>query len=166
MRGPRHPGHPRPEWTADSSSTAPGEIGLPSRMSAPVSEATDIVVIRALADLPIILINGRSDIFSYDLTARKLTNLTDDDAWDFGPAFSPDGKTLVTGFGNIVGTLVEIGRGRQRPAWMGDVLGARDRAFLNRVWEGPANLPDLAEIRDPQRWIDRIEGHRPEGRVS
>jgi len=28
----------------------------------------------------------------------------------------------------IVGTLVEIGRGRQGPAWMGDVLGARDRA--------------------------------------
>jgi coenzyme F420 biosynthesis associated uncharacterized protein len=46
------------------------------------------------------------------------------------------------------------------------VLGARDRAFLNRVWDGPASLPDLAEIRHPQRWIDRIEGHRPEGRVS
>lgn len=28
----------------------------------------------------------------------------------------------------IVGTLVEIGRGRQRPAWMGDVLGACDRS--------------------------------------
>lgn len=46
------------------------------------------------------------------------------------------------------------------------VLAARDRTFLNRVWEGPATLPDLAEIRHPQRWIDRIEGHRPEGRVS
>jgi coenzyme F420 biosynthesis associated uncharacterized protein len=46
------------------------------------------------------------------------------------------------------------------------VLAARDRAFLNRVWEGPATLPDLAEIRHPQRWIDRIEGHRPQGRVS
>ncbi len=46
------------------------------------------------------------------------------------------------------------------------ILAARDRAFLNRVWEGPASLPDLAEIRHPQRWIDRIEGRRPEGRVS
>ncbi len=46
------------------------------------------------------------------------------------------------------------------------VLAARDRTFLNRVWEGPETLPDLAEIRHPQRWIDRIEGHRPEGRVS
>jgi coenzyme F420 biosynthesis associated uncharacterized protein len=39
------------------------------------------------------------------------------------------------------------------------VLAARDRAFLNRVWEGPENLPDLPEIRHPQRWIDRLEGH-------
>jgi coenzyme F420 biosynthesis associated uncharacterized protein len=38
------------------------------------------------------------------------------------------------------------------------VLAARGRAFLNRVWEGPANLPGLDEIRSPQRWIDRIEG--------
>ena len=38
------------------------------------------------------------------------------------------------------------------------VLAARDRSFLNQVWEGPDNLPDLGEIRNPQRWIDRIEG--------
>ncbi|MGZ6372939.1 MAG: zinc-dependent metalloprotease, partial [Candidatus Limnocylindria bacterium] len=46
------------------------------------------------------------------------------------------------------------------------VLAARDRAFLNQVWEGPANLPDLAEIRHPQRWIDRIEGRKPKGQLS
>lgn len=46
------------------------------------------------------------------------------------------------------------------------VLAARDRPFLNRVWEGPANLPDLDEIRNPQRWIDRIEGRRAEAQSS
>jgi coenzyme F420 biosynthesis associated uncharacterized protein len=46
------------------------------------------------------------------------------------------------------------------------VLAVRDRAFLNRVWEGPANLPDLTEIRQPQRWIDRIEGRAAEARSS
>jgi coenzyme F420 biosynthesis associated uncharacterized protein len=46
------------------------------------------------------------------------------------------------------------------------VLAARDRAFLNRVWEGPERLPDLTEIRDPQRWIDRIEGRTTGERVS
>jgi coenzyme F420 biosynthesis associated uncharacterized protein len=46
--------------------------------------------------------------------------------------------------------------------FVGEVLAARGRAFLNQVWEGPANLPDLAEIRHPQRWIDRIEGRTTE----
>jgi uncharacterized protein (DUF2342 family) len=46
------------------------------------------------------------------------------------------------------------------------VLAARGRAFLNQVWEGPANLPDLAEIRHPQRWIDRIEGRTTEEQRS
>lgn len=37
------------------------------------------------------------------------------------------------------------------------VSEARGRDFLNRVWEGPHRLPDLAEIRDPGRWIARTE---------
>jgi coenzyme F420 biosynthesis associated uncharacterized protein len=28
--------------------------------------------------------------------------------------------------------------------------------LLNRVWEGPELLPSMAEIRDPQAWLDRI----------
>jgi coenzyme F420 biosynthesis associated uncharacterized protein len=39
-----------------------------------------------------------------------------------------------------------------------EVIRSRDRAFLNRVWEGPERLPSLDEIRSPQRWIARIEG--------
>ena len=46
------------------------------------------------------------------------------------------------------------------------VLAARDRAFLNRVWDGPATLPDLGEIRHPQRWIDRIESRPAQERIS
>jgi coenzyme F420 biosynthesis associated uncharacterized protein len=38
------------------------------------------------------------------------------------------------------------------------VISARDRDFLNRVWSGPEQLPSLEEIRDPDRWIARIEG--------
>jgi coenzyme F420 biosynthesis associated uncharacterized protein len=38
------------------------------------------------------------------------------------------------------------------------VIAERDRAFLNRVWTGPEQLPSLDEIRSPQRWIARIEG--------
>ena len=37
------------------------------------------------------------------------------------------------------------------------ILARRDRAFLNRVWDGPDNLPSLQEIRDADAWIARIE---------
>jgi coenzyme F420 biosynthesis associated uncharacterized protein len=40
------------------------------------------------------------------------------------------------------------------------VIASRDRAFMNRVWEGPANLPTLDEIRAPARWIARMEEQR------
>jgi uncharacterized protein (DUF2342 family) len=29
---------------------------------------------------------------------------------------------------------------------------------LNRVWEGPENLPTLAEVRDPGLWMTRMDG--------
>ena len=29
---------------------------------------------------------------------------------------------------------------------------------LNRVWDGPENLPTLAEVRDPGLWMSRIDG--------
>ncbi|HEY2704784.1 MAG TPA: zinc-dependent metalloprotease [Candidatus Dormibacteraeota bacterium] len=29
-------------------------------------------------------------------------------------------------------------------------------ALLNRVWDGPEQMPSLAELREPQRWVDRI----------
>jgi Uncharacterized conserved protein len=37
------------------------------------------------------------------------------------------------------------------------VLAERGRPFLNQVWSGPAQLPDLDEIRHPERWIARLE---------
>ena len=33
----------------------------------------------------------------------------------------------------IVGTLVEVGRGRQRPAWMSDVIASRDRGLAGKT---------------------------------
>ena len=37
------------------------------------------------------------------------------------------------------------------------VIAARDKAFVNQVWNGPEWLPSLDEIRDPDRWIARID---------
>jgi hypothetical protein len=38
---------------------------------------------------------GRADIYLLDLASGKLTNLTNDDAYDSDPVFTPDGKHLV-----------------------------------------------------------------------
>ena len=38
------------------------------------------------------------------------------------------------------------------------VIASRDRAFMNRVWQGPETLPTLEEIRAPARWIARMDG--------
>lgn len=37
------------------------------------------------------------------------------------------------------------------------VIASRDRAFLNRVWTGPEQLPTLDEIREPAGWIERMD---------
>jgi putative hydrolase len=37
------------------------------------------------------------------------------------------------------------------------VAAARGVGFLNRAWEAEEHLPDEAELRDPERWIARIE---------
>jgi coenzyme F420 biosynthesis associated uncharacterized protein len=36
------------------------------------------------------------------------------------------------------------------------VVGRVGMSGLNRVWEGPALLPDAAEIRAPERWLERV----------
>jgi hypothetical protein len=38
---------------------------------------------------------GRADIFLLDLASEKVTNLTDDSAYDSDPRFTPDGKSIV-----------------------------------------------------------------------
>ncbi len=35
------------------------------------------------------------------------------------------------------------------------------QALFDRIWEGPQQLPDLTEIRDPSRWIERVRQMTP-----
>ena len=39
---------------------------------------------------------------------------------------------------------------------VGEVEAAGGRALLDRAWEGPENLPSMAEIRKPALWIERM----------
>ena len=51
---------------------------------------------------------------------------------------------------SIVGCLVEVGRGRRKPAWLGDVLAARDRAAAARV--APPHGLVLERVSFGRRW--------------
>ncbi len=41
------------------------------------------------------MIEGQSDIFSYSLTTKKVTQITDDEFSDYAPSFSPNGRQIV-----------------------------------------------------------------------
>ena len=45
---------------------------------------------------------------------------------------------------NIVGSLVEVGRGRRVPGWIGEVLAARDRTLAGPT--APAHGLTLVEV--------------------
>lgn len=51
---------------------------------------------------------GRSDIYTMDLSTHELKNLTDDDAFDFSPAYSADGQWIY--YSSVRGTKSKIFR--------------------------------------------------------
>lgn len=42
--------------------------------------------------------------------------------------------------------------------FVNEVVAQRGIGFMNRIFDDPAHLPDMREIRHPQRWIERMEG--------
>jgi len=42
--------------------------------------------------------------------------------------------------------------------FVGGVVDRVGMQGFNRVWEGPANLPLIDELTDPQKWVDRVFG--------
>ena len=52
---------------------------------------------------------------------------------------------------------LKLAQYQQGEAFVNAVVAARGVAFVNRVWERPENLPTMAEIRNPQLWIARME---------
>lgn len=61
-------------------------------------------------------------------------------------------------FNRITGMDLKLAQYQQGEAFVNAVAAARGVAFINQVWERPENLPAMAEIRDPQRWIARMGG--------
>ena len=74
---------------------------LDQQLNPSFSPDSGTVVFRALK-------GGRADIWSYSLSAKTLTNLTDDAVFDFAPVYSPDGKWIY--YSSIRGTKAKIFR--------------------------------------------------------
>jgi coenzyme F420 biosynthesis associated uncharacterized protein len=67
-------------------------------------------------------------------------------------------KTLLEQlFNRLTGMDLKLAQYQQGEAFVNTVVNERGITFAARVWERPENLPTLEEIRNPQRWITRMD---------
>jgi coenzyme F420 biosynthesis associated uncharacterized protein len=59
----------------------------------------------------------------------------------------------------MLGLEAKLSQYEQGEQFIAAVEAAGGVSLLDRAWEDPANLPTLVEIREPQRWIDRVGGN-------
>lgn len=60
-------------------------------------------------------------------------------------------------FIRLTGLDMKLEQYRLGESFINEVARRRGHAFAQRVWEGPEMLPDLAELRQPDSWITRID---------
>jgi hypothetical protein len=75
--------------------------GLDQQLNPAFSPDGRTVVFRAIQ-------NGKSDIFAYNLDAKSIANITNDDAYDYAPTYSPDGQWIY--YSSVQGTKAKIFR--------------------------------------------------------
>ena len=68
-----------------------------------------------------------------------------------------DVKGVAKTLRKLVGIEAKMAQYEQGEKFIAAVEAARGPEFLNRVWGASTLVPTLAEIRDPVRWMDRIE---------
>jgi len=67
-------------------------------------------------------------------------------------------RTLIEQlFNRLTGLDLKMAQYQQGEAFVNAVVEARGIAFASRVWERVEHLPTMAEIRDPQLWIARMD---------
>jgi uncharacterized protein (DUF2342 family) len=60
-------------------------------------------------------------------------------------------------FLKITGLSLKMEQYRLGERFVDHVVRQRGIAFVNRAWRMPETLPTEVEIRDPERWIRRME---------
>jgi putative hydrolase len=66
-------------------------------------------------------------------------------------------RGIVRFLQRLAGIEAKIQQYAQGEAFIAAVEGAGGPELLARAWEGPENLPDIAEIRAPQLWLARMQ---------
>jgi coenzyme F420 biosynthesis associated uncharacterized protein len=59
-------------------------------------------------------------------------------------------------FLRVTGLQMKMDQYRLGAAFVDQIVGERGIEFLNRVWDGEANLPTEDEIKQPDRWVERM----------
>ena len=67
---------------------------------------------------------------------------------------SASGATRI--FQRLVGLEAKLAQYAQGEVFITAVEAVGGSEVLKQVWEHPVNLPDLAEIRDPELWLSRV----------
>jgi coenzyme F420 biosynthesis associated uncharacterized protein len=88
---------------------------------------------------------GRDLLPTYDLIARKFEQR------------QRQRTAAERLFARLTGLDVKLEQYRLGESFIDAVVRLRDHQFARRVWDGPENLPTMAEIRQPSAWIDRVE---------
>lgn len=60
-------------------------------------------------------------------------------------------------FARLTGLNIKMEQYRLGEIFVNEVVSRKGIEFMNRVWTGPDALPSMEEIRQPERWIRRIE---------
>jgi coenzyme F420 biosynthesis associated uncharacterized protein len=67
---------------------------------------------------------------------------------------SPAEKLFI----KITGLALKMEQYKMGESFINQVVAERGVSVANRVWEGPAMLPTMEELRNPSAWIERVEG--------
>ncbi len=60
-------------------------------------------------------------------------------------------------FAKLTGLDVKMEQYRQGERFIDEIVAQRGHAFAHQVWDKPENLPSMDEIRNPDKWIARID---------
>lgn len=60
-------------------------------------------------------------------------------------------------FAKLTGLDVKMEQYRQGERFVDEIATARGHAFAHQVWDKPENMPTMDEIRNPDKWIARMD---------